>query len=186
MGCPYHYEPRKKSNLPLVAGLAIGAVSVGYALLKNKSLQKGTDDVNIFNKTIGHEFYMPHFMVKNVRLDADETALTVHVDYRINQVLIDYLINNRPNYYFKLILPEKYQPLFQESSRVIKGEEVAAGSDRADYTVTFQFEAKPETTIKEIKAIDVADKIQMTILDDKDNVLNDFPDVYNAANIIRY
>ncbi|TDL96757.1 hypothetical protein ERX27_06930 [Macrococcus brunensis] len=186
MGCPYHYEPRKKSNLPLIAGLAIGALSVGYTLLKNKSEQKGTEEVTTFNKTIGHEFYMPHFMVKNVRLDAAEIALTINVDYRINQVLIDYLINNRPNYYFKLILPEKYQSLFQESTSVIKGEEVAAGSDRADYTVTFQFEAKPETTAEEIKAIDVSDKIHMTILDDRDNVLNDFPDVYNAANIIRY
>jgi len=182
----YHYESRKKSKLPLFAGLAIGALSVGYTLLKNKPEQKGTDELPTFNQTIGHEFYMPHFMVRNVRLDVAETALTINVDYRINQVLKDYLTNNRPNYYFKLILPEKYRSLFQESTRVIKGEELAAGSNRADYTVSFQFEAKPETTAEEIKAIDVSDKIHMKILDDKDNVLNDFPDVYNAANIIRY
>ncbi|TDM00790.1 hypothetical protein [Macrococcus carouselicus] len=196
MGCPYHFEEpqkrKKKSNLPLLAGLAIGALSIGYTVMKNNPLpqtageQEGTDDMNIFNKQMGHEFYMPHFMIKNVRTEAADNALTIHVDYRINKVLNDYLINNRPTYFFKLILPEKYQSLFEEPVRVIKGEEIPAGSTRPDYTATFQFEAKPSTTAADIKAIKVSDKIQMTILDEKDNVLNDFPDVYNAANIIRY
>ncbi|GGB12141.1 hypothetical protein ERX37_10700 [Macrococcus hajekii] len=186
MSCPYHYEEKKKSKLPLIAGLAVGAVSIGYTLFKQQSAHKGQDEMKSFNKKVGHEFYMPHFMVKNVRLETAETTLTVNVDYRINKVLNDYLVNNRPDYYFKLILPEQYQSLFEENERVIKGEDLVGGEDRADYTVSFQFEAKPQTKSDEIKAIEVSDKIQMTILDDENNVLNDFPDVYNAANIIRY
>lgn len=203
MSCPYHYdEPEKKKDSSTVAaGIVLGllaAGSIAFSLTKRKKDQnqevKGNHNVKLFEKKetpqkdIGREFYMPHFLIKNLTVTPAETGIAVRVDYKIDEVLYNYLMHNTPHYTFRMTLPEEYRALFEGEGTVsMLGELVYGTGDKRDYAVTFNFKKRDDAAVETIAEMSPSTgQYKMDIVDDQLKVLNNFDDVYSAANIIRY
>ncbi len=201
MGCPYHYQaPARKSKSPFALGTLLSVAALGaaaFVVLKKKSSDEegeGSQHVELLKKQptpdkyIGQEFYMPHFMLKNIRVTPDDAGLTARIDYQIDDVLYNHLMHNTPHYTFRFTLPEDQQHLFEGNGTAkVIGDLVYGTGDQKDYAVTFNFKKRDDASQQDIAQLDATTgPYKLDIVDHQLKVLNHFDDVYGAVNIIRF
>lgn len=154
-------------------------------LSKNVEVVKGPELPKDFSE---RAFFMPHFMIKNTKITTDDTTLHVQVDYKIDDFLYHYLMDHTPHYQFRLTLPEQLKHLFEgNGTQKVLGELVYGKGEKLNYKVDFKFKKLDQTSTEALKAIEQEDHaFALEIMDEQLNQLNHFPNVEQAANMIRF
>ncbi|MGK0553619.1 hypothetical protein [Macrococcus capreoli] len=139
-------------------------------------------------ESVGKEFHMPHFMVKNLVVTPNDNGVAFRLDYRIDRVLYNYLMHNTPHYRFRFTLPSELKPYFEGNGTAkMLGEVVYGTGEKSDYSVTFNY--KKNDDIESSKMYEITETTgpyHLDIVDEQLKVLNEYDDVYAAANLIRF
>ncbi|MGK0576647.1 hypothetical protein [Macrococcus capreoli] len=139
-------------------------------------------------ESVGKEFHMPHFMVKNLVVTPNDNGVAFRLDYRIDRVLYNYLMHNTPHYRFRFTLPSELKPYFEGNGTAkMLGEVVYGTGEKSDYSVTFNY--KKNDDIESSKMYEITEttgSYHLDIVDEQLKVLNEYDDVYAAANLIRF
>ncbi|WP_414047223.1 hypothetical protein ACMGE7_10380 [Macrococcus equi] len=139
-------------------------------------------------EAVGKEFHMPHFMVKNLVVTPDDDGVAFRLDYRIDRVLYNYLMHNTPHYRFRFTLPSELKPYFEGNGTAkMLGELVYGTGEKSDYSVTFKFKKNDDIASSKMHEIsETTGPYHLDIVDEQLKVLNEYDDVYAAANLIRF
>lgn len=139
-------------------------------------------------ESIGKEFHMPHFMIKNLVATTHDDGVSFRLDYRIDRVLYNYLMHNTPHYHFRFTLPGELKPYFEGNGTAkVLGEVVYGTGEKSYYSVTFDFKKNDDIDSSKIREIsETTGPYHLDIVDEQLKVLNEYDDVYAAANLIRF
>ncbi|MCE4957559.1 hypothetical protein [Macrococcoides caseolyticum] len=139
-------------------------------------------------ESVGKEFHMPHFMVRNLVVTPNDNGVAFRLDYRIDRVLYNYLMHNTPHYRFRFTLPGELKPYFEGNGTAkMLGELVYGTGEKSDYSVTFNFKKNDDIESSKMHEIsETTGPYHLDIVDEQLKVLNEYDDVYAAANLIRF
>lgn len=192
----------KKSVGVIIFVAASGALYYYFAQKQNKEVQslkqnnenKQSKNVELVKpepipaEFVGKEFHMPHFMVKNLVVTPNDEGVTFRLDYKIDRVLYNYLMHKTPHYRFRFTLPSELKPLFEgNGTQKVLGELVYGTGEKSDYSVTFNFKKNDDIDAQKMHEItETTGPYHLDIVDEQLKVLNEYDDLYGAANLIRF
>lgn len=192
----------KKSVGAIIFVAASGALYYYFAQKQNKEVQslkqnnenKQSKNVELVKpepipaEFVGKEFHMPHFMVKNLVVTPNDEGVSFRLDYKIDRVLYNYLMHKTPHYRFRFTLPSELKPLFEgNGTQKVLGELVYGTGEKSDYSVTFNFKKNDDIDAQKMHEItETTGPYHLDIVDEQLKVLNEYDDLYGAANLIRF
>lgn len=179
MSYPKDYVEIKSNKIPLIAGMLVGAIAgVTAWIIKSKQQETEVMEVTLAQPIPeGHEFYMPHFMLKNFFVSTQQDEAIIQVNYSIDASLNEYL-KKHPKYKLQLKLPNHLHGQFRNI------EDTVVGSTQLETTQMATFHYKSSSELKEMIDVTTGPYV-LKILDESGVVKNEYMDVYSAVNIIR-
>lgn len=183
----------KKSVGAIIFVAASGALYYYFAQKQNNE-NKQSKNVELVKpepipaEFVGKEFHMPHFMVKNLVVTPNDEGVAFRLDYKIDRVLYNYLMHKTPHYRFRFTLPSELKPLFEgNGTQKALGELVYGTGEKSDYSVTFNFKKNDDIDAQKMYEInETTGPYHLDIVDEQLKVLNEYDDLYGAANLIRF